>query len=188
LTPDQRATKDHERELAYEAKGVFATAYIVRYLVNGRHKFKVRETAKHDLLSGRCLFHRDFALIIVEGVGKKIKHFKQLMTHRIDWTEEARPLGRGSDDEDENNDEDRHKGIAMGAIVEDAPEDTQDAPVDMSQNKCDIVWEGVIPERVFKYFRANHIDTDSKGKDILTEKYEGLWDLAKKWSWDNDDL
>jgi U4/U6 small nuclear ribonucleoprotein PRP3 len=58
----------------------------------------------------------------------------------------------------------------------------------MSQNKCDIVWEGVIPERVFKYFRANHIDTDSKGKDILTEKYEGLWDLAKKWSWDNDDL
>lgn len=182
LTPEQRKEKEYQRMIAREQKGLFATAYLVRHLTNGRHIFKVRETAKHDMLSGLCIFHPNFALVIVEGVSKKIKHYKQLMTNRIDWTEEARARGGGSDASgSEDEDADKVKEEEKDAVKQ------EDGP-DMSENQCEIIWEGEIPERTFRIFRARHAETDSAGKEFLTPKYEGIWDLAKRWTWQDEDL
>lgn len=176
LSKEDRNQKDYDKLVkAEQANGLIVRAYIIKYLTNGRHKFKVRETAKHDALSGLCIFHPNFALVIVEGVAKKIKHYHQLMTHRIDWTEESRPQG---DESDEESGEDKDKS-------EDKDKDKDDGP-DMSENMCQQVWAGAIPERQFKIFRARHAETDAEGKKWLGA-YEGVWDLAKRWQFDKED-
>lgn len=141
----------------------------IKYLTNGRHKFKVRETAKKDQLSGVCIFHPSFALVLVEGTDKGLKHYRQLMEHRIDWTEEARPL------EDENEDEDE------------APKNDA-GPESLEDNKCELIWTGEVPDRAFKQFRARHAESDSRAKEWLTTRYEGYWDLAKRHIWEGEDL
>ncbi|BEJ14256.1 hypothetical protein CspHIS471_0400230 [Cutaneotrichosporon sp. HIS471] len=169
LSKDDRREKDYAKLAEAETKnGLQASVYLIRYLTNGRHKFKVRKTAEHDLLTGLTIFAPNFALVVVEGVAKKIKHYRQLMTSRIDWTEEPRALGEDSGSEEEEGDDEK-----------------KDGP-DMSTNRCEVVWEGEIPERTFKFFRARHAETDSEGKNFLGSKYEGLWDLAKRWNWDED--
>jgi len=148
----------------------------IKYLTNGRHKFKVRETAKKDHLSGVCIFNPNFALVLVEGVDKGIKHYKQLLLNRIDWTEQARPLGEGDgDDEDEDAD------------AGDKTEENGDSP-DMAENRCELIWEGEVQERTFKQFRARHSESDTSAKQWLTPKWEGMWDLAKRWVWNGEDL
>lgn len=179
LSKEERKEKEYAKLAEAENKnGLLASVYLIRYLTNGRHKFKVRETAKHDLLSGMCIFHSSFALVVVEGVAKKIKHYRQLMMSRIDWTEEPRAQGAASDSGSGSESEDDK---------EKSKEGEEDGP-DMSENKCELIWEGEIPERSFKFFRARHAETDSEGKNLLTSKYEGLWDLAKRWNWEGDDL
>lgn len=152
----------------------------IKYLSNGRHQYKVRETAKKDLLSGVCVFHPNFALVLVEGTDKGIKHYRQLMLHRIDWTEQARPraetdeggASKGEDDEDD-----------------DAGDDGDgDEKNDLADNKCELIWEGEVSERTFKGFRARHSESDTSAKEWLTPKWEGMWDLAKRWIWLGEDL
>lgn len=153
----------------------------IKYLTNGRHKYKVRETAKQDLLTGVCIFHSTFALVLVEGVDKGIKHYKKLLLSRIDWTEEARPLGEEEEDGDKDEDGDGGEPRGISGAAEPKPENMED-------NKCELIWEGEVPERAFRQFRARHAESDTKGKEWLTPKYEGMWDLAKKWQWAGEDL
>lgn len=154
--------------------------YRIKYLTNGRHKFKVRETAKANLLSGICIFHPSFALVMVEGIDKSIKHFKRLMLSRIDWTEQARPMAdadgdaSASDEDSGMNNNNNNNG--------------KEGEQDLADNKCELIWEGELPERVFKMFRARHVETDSKAKEWLTPRFEGMWDLAKRWQWAGEDL
>ncbi|KAK4686884.1 U4/U6 small nuclear ribonucleoprotein PRP3, partial [Tremellales sp. Uapishka_1] len=177
LTPEERKEKEY-RSVQYREKqgGVLAAVFKIKYLTNGRHIFKVRETAKHDFLSGVCVFHADFALVLVEGISKKMKHYKQLMLHRIDWTEEARPLGAEADGD---------AGSGEEAAAQPAK---QEGPESLAENKCELIWEGEVPERAYKGFRARHAETDTGAKEWLTTKYEGMWDLAKRYQWSGDDL
>lgn len=203
LTAEERKEKEYNQMVAKERNGIRGAVfkyvnslsilflhlliYIllgenrIKYLTNGRHKFKVRETAKANLLSGICIFHPSFALVMVEGIDKSIKHFKRLMLSRIDWTEQARPMADGdasaSDDEmsrDVNNNNNNDNG--------------KEGEQDLADNKCELIWEGELPERVFKMFRARHVETDSKAKEWLTPRFEGMWDLAKRWQWAGEDL
>lgn len=126
------------------------------------------------------MFNPNFALVLVEGVDKSIKHYKRLMLNRIDWTEQARPLGEDGD-ADADGDGDRN-----GAAKRDDDEDANGEG--LADNRCELIWEGEVPERTFKMFRARHADTDSKAKEWLTPKWEGMWDLAKRWVWQGEDL
>lgn len=148
----------------------------IKYLTNGRHKFKIRKTADSDNLSGVCIFHPSFALVFVEGIDKSIKHYRQLMLHRIDWTEQARPLGDAdADGEGGDDDEDADKGGNGDAH-------------DMSDNKCELIWEGEVQERTFRGFRPRHSESDTSAKEWLTSKWEGMWDLCKRAVWEGEDL
>ncbi|UOH80211.1 hypothetical protein LQV05_002860 [Cryptococcus neoformans] len=186
LTAEERKEKEYNQMVARERNGIRGAVFKIKYLTNGRHKFKVRETAKADLLSGICIFHPSFALVMVEGVEKSIKHFKRLMLSRIDWTEQARPMADGDGGEDADADAD------VGAPGSDAEMDTRmnnkEGEQDLADNKCELIWEGELPERVFKMFRARHVETDSKAKEWLTPRFEGMWDLAKRWQWAGEDL
>lgn len=168
LTPAERKEKEYQLMLAKERKGLHGAVFKIRYLTNGRHKYKVRETAKSDLLSGICLFSPNFAIVLVEGVDKSIKHYKKLMLSRIDWTEQARPMAEGDKSEDEDKDDEE--------------------PGDLADNKCELIWEGEVPERTFKQFRARHAETDGAAKEWLTPKWEGMWDLAKRTVWKGEEM
>ncbi|OCF39849.1 U4/U6 small nuclear ribonucleoprotein PRP3 [Kwoniella heveanensis CBS 569] len=180
LTPEQRREKEYNQLVAREKRGIYGAVFKIKYLTNGRHKFKIRETAKSDLLSGVCIFHPNFALVLVEGVDKSIKHYKKLLLSRIDWTEKARPLDHDgpADDDGDDDKEDRERD---GGEEEDGDDE-------MADNKCELIWEGEVPERTFKMFRARHAETDSKAKEWLTPKWEGMWDLAKRWTWQGEEV
>ncbi|WWC60182.1 uncharacterized protein I303_102747 [Kwoniella dejecticola CBS 10117] len=179
LTPEQRKEKEYNQLVARERKGIHGAVFKIKYLTNGRHRFKIRETAKSDLLSGVCIFHPKFAVVLVEGVDKSIKHYKKLLLSRIDWTEEARPLN-DNDDEDKDEEDGEAGSRANAGAHGEGPESLED-------NKCELIWEGEVPERTFRLFRARHAETDSKAKEWLTPKWEGMWDLAKRWVWQGEE-
>ena len=118
----------------------------------------------------------------MEGTDKGIKHYCQLMENRIDWTEEARPLG---DEEADEDDADGDKAMNGGGG---APAATQAGPESLEDNKCELIWSGEVPERAFRLFRARHAESDTKAKEWLTGRYEGYWDLAKRHVWAGDDF
>lgn len=153
----------------------------IKYLTNGRHKFKVRETAKKDLLTGVCIFHPSFALVLVEGTDKGIKHYRQLMENRIDWTEEARPRAEDAAEEDADAD-------AEGGAAPESSKGGQAEPDSLEDNMCELIWSGEIPDRTFNQFRARHAETDHRAKDWLTTRYEGYWDLAKRHVWTGEEF
>ena len=149
----------------------------IKKLTNGRHIFKVRETAKKDQLTGVSIFHPSFALVLVEGTDLGIKHYRQLMENRIDWTEEARPQGDDADAEDDDDD----------AQLSSAKQDKEKAD-SLADNKCELIWTGEVPDRAFRQFKARHAESDTGAKGWLTARYEGYWDLAKRHIWEGEDL
>ncbi|WVQ86164.1 hypothetical protein IAT38_008332 [Cryptococcus sp. DSM 104549] len=179
LTAEERKEKEYQQMLAREQKGIHAAVFKIKYLTNGRHKFKVRETAKSDLLTGLCIYHPSFALVLVEGTDKGMKHYKKLMLSRIDWTEQARPLGEEGD----------ASGSGSGSEGEGGGKGkAQDGDQDLADNKCELLWEGEVPERSFRMFKPRHVESDMRAREWLTQKYEGMWDLAKRYKWDGEDL
>ncbi|KIR67823.1 U4/U6 small nuclear ribonucleoprotein PRP3 [Cryptococcus bacillisporus CA1873] len=180
LTAEERREKEYNQMVAKERNGIRGAVFKIKYLTNGRHKFKVRETAKANLLSGICIFHPSFALVMVEGIDKSIKHFKRLMLSRIDWTEQARPMADADGDGDASA-SDQDSGMNNN-------NNGKEGEQDLADNKCELIWEGELPERVFKMFRARHVETDSKAKEWLTPRFEGMWDLAKRWQWAGEEF
>lgn len=155
----------------------------IKYLVNGAHKFKIRATAEQLALHGMLIFHPDFALVYVEGSAASLKKYKRLLLVRIDWTEEARPKTFGGPDgmDLDNNDED---GQADGRA---GWQPMQEKPESLADNKCEIVWEGELPQKNFRSFRYRNVESDRDGKEVLGKGREGVWDLAKKWIWEGVD-
>jgi U4/U6 small nuclear ribonucleoprotein PRP3 len=106
------------------------------------------------------------------------------MLKRIDWTEQARPLeydkgGSGGEGEGEG-------GEDGDEVMKE--KDADEGPDSLDDNVCEMIWSGEIPERIFKQFRARHAESDTKAKEWLTGRYEGYWDLAKKYQWKGEDL
>jgi U4/U6 small nuclear ribonucleoprotein PRP3 len=83
--------------------------------------------------------------------------YKKLMLNRIDWTEKVEPR--------------------EGSV---APENPEDADVDMTKNRCTLVWEGEVKQRGFKKFSTERCPTDAMAKERLERaKMENMWTLAK---------
>lgn len=156
----------------------------VKYLVNGAHKFKVKKTADQLSLNGVLIFHKDFALIYVEGSAASLKKYKRLLTVRIDWTEEARPRvvetdGMAVDDnEDQDGEEVAQQNTGWQSM--------QERPESLADNKCEVIWEGEVAEKTFRTFRYANAESDKEAKDRLGQR-SGFWDLAKKWIWEDVD-
>lgn len=133
-------------------------------MTNPLHKAKVRKNADQLFLTGLCMFHPKFALVLVEGSSQAIKNFKRLMMHRIDWTEETTLIKTGQED--------------------DAGDAVEEEPVSLADNSCDLVWEGEHRERLFRGFRAKNTPTDHLAREALG-KVEGVFDSARKIGVDN---
>lgn len=183
LTDEQRREKLERKMIKEETRGIVGAAFKIRYLVNGAHRFKIRSNAEQLGLHGLLLFHRDFALVYVEGSSAALKKYKRLMTVRIDWTEEARPKaqepeGMQDNEQDEDDEEDARPR---------SWQPVQERPESLADNRCEIVWEGEVPEKSFRSFRYRNVETDREAKEVLGKQREGVWDLSKRWIWEQDE-
>jgi U4/U6 small nuclear ribonucleoprotein PRP3 len=168
LTKEQRHEKLAQQQEGDVAKGIFVTVYRIDDLANGRHRFKIGKNAEQDALTGVCIMHPKFNLVIVEGGKHSVQHFKKLMLNRINWTENDGPNAVR-----EGNKE------ALAKWLE--AEDENGELKDLSLNTCQLVFEGEEKQRAFKkWLGARVCQTDAEAKAVLTRaKMDSFWNLAK---------
>lgn len=167
LTQEQKNEKLAEQQAGDAAKGIHTSVYRIESLANGRHRFKIFKNAEQNALTGICILHPKFSLVIVEGGQHSIKVFKKLMLNRIDWTENSAP---------NNVREGNKEAMAQWLQAEDEKGDLKY----LGLNKCTLIWEGEEKTRAFRKWGSRVCETDSAAKEALSRsKMETFWTLAK---------
>ncbi|KAH8426319.1 U4/U6-U5 snRNP complex subunit PRP3 [Aspergillus melleus] len=169
LTKEERRDKLARQQEKDADKGIHMTVYRIDSLANGRNRFKISKNAEQNALTGVCVMHPRFNLVIVEGGAHSINNYRKLMMNRIDWTENAGPNAV-------------REGNREAQVAWLAAEDEQTGDLkDLSSNSCSLLWEGQVKARAFrKWLGARVCETDSQAKDVLARaKMENFWALAK---------
>ncbi|TDL18683.1 PRP3-domain-containing protein [Rickenella mellea] len=198
LTGEQRREKMERKMEGEERKGLVGAVFKVKTLSDPAHRFKVRKNAEQMHLTGIVIFHPAFSMVYVEGAAKMVRNYKRLLLHRMQWTEAAR--ARGAEDAELELDSSPPSPSAN------APPDTTAAStsasasttvpgadgefgtVSLAENRCDLVWEGALRERVFKGFRPRSCPTDAAAREALGVKMAGYWDTTKNWRGEEEEL
>lgn len=168
LTKEQRREKLAAQQEQDAALGIFVSVYRIESLASGRNRFKVSKNAEQNALTGICIMHPKFNLVIVEGGKHSITNYRKLMLNRIDWTENPGPDTSATS---------KSEGQPLWLSTEDDKGELRD----FSHNSCTLLWEGQAKARSFKrWLGARVCETDSAAKDALTRaKMENFWTLAK---------
>ena len=167
LTKDQKHEKLATQQASDAARGIHAAVFKIDSLANGRHRFKISKNAEQNALTGICILHPKFCLVIVEGGQVSMKFYKKLMLNRIDWTENS-----GSNQAREGNQE------ALASWL--SAEDEKGNIKDLSLNTCTLIWEGEQKSRAFRKWGSKVCETDKEAKDALSrQKMDSFWTLAK---------
>ncbi len=168
LTKEQRAQKIAAKQDADAAKGVKVAVFKIGSLAHGQHRYKVDINAKEHSLTGICILHPRFCLVVVEGGAHSIRNYTKLMLNRIRWTEVSAPSST-SDKGDRHEEADWLK-----------PVDDKGNLKDFGENKCTLVWEGEEKSRSFRKWGSRVCKTDAEAKEALSRaKMENFWTLAK---------
>lgn len=167
LTKEQRHEKLTLNQQKDAAKGIHLMVFKIDNLANGSHRFKIAKNAEQMALTGICIMHPRFNLVIVEGGEHSIRQYRKLMLQRIDWTE---------------NSPTRIKDSTKAEALQDwlKAEDEKGDLKDMTLNKCVLVFEGEEKSRAFRKWGTKVCETDSASRDALQRaKMENFWTLAK---------
>lgn len=167
LTKDQRHEKLALNQEKDAAKGIRLMVFKIDNLSNGSHRFKIAKNAEQMALTGICVMHPRFNLVIVEGGEHSIRFYRKLMLQRIEWTQ---------------NSPTRLKEGTKAEALQDwlKAEDEKGELKDMSLNKCVLVFEGEEKARAFRKWGSKVCETDSAAREALQRaKMENFWALAK---------
>ncbi|EHK97633.1 hypothetical protein M7I_6603 [Glarea lozoyensis 74030] len=167
LTKEQRHEKLALNQEKDSAKGIRMMVFKIDNLSNGSHRFKISKNAEQMALTGICVMHPRFNLVIVEGGEHSIRQYRKLMLQRIDWTE---------------NSPTRIKEGTKAEALQDwlKAEDEKGELKDMTLNKCTLVFEGEEKARAFRKWGSKVCETDSAAREALTRaKMENFWTMAK---------
>ncbi|GAB0132677.1 hypothetical protein EsDP_00001106 [Epichloe bromicola] len=166
LSNEQKTEKLVKNQQKDADRGIHILAFKIASLANGQHRYKIGVNAAQMALSGTCIMHPKFNLVIVEGGAWSIGKYKKLMLSRIDWTENS-PSRRREDDnapEKEWLQAENSDGVLK----------------DMSLNHCTLIFEGEQKARAFRKWSTKVCETDSEARDILARaKMDNFWSLAK---------
>jgi U4/U6 small nuclear ribonucleoprotein PRP3 len=167
LTKEQRHEKLALNQEKDAAKGIRMMVFKIDNLANGAHRYKIGKNAEQMALTGVCIIHPRFNLVVVEGGEHSIRAYRKLMLQRIDWTE---------------NSPTRVKEGSKQEALQDwmKAEDEKGELKDLSLNKCQLVFEGELKARAFRKWGSKVCETDSAARDILKKsKVENFWAHAK---------
>ncbi|EFY84839.1 U4/U6 small nuclear ribonucleoprotein Prp3 [Metarhizium acridum CQMa 102] len=166
LGDDQKKEKLSKNQQRDADKGIHLLVFKISSLANGQHRYKIGMNATQLALSGICIMHPKFNLVVVEGGAWSINKYKKLMLNRIDWTENS-PSRTGDDRPNSGRD-------WLQA------EDQDGALKDMSLNECKLVFEGEQKARVFRRWSSKVCETDAEAREALARaKLETFWSMAK---------
>ena len=145
---------------------LFMLMFKINSLANGQHRYKIGVNAEQLALTGTCIMHPRFNLVVVEGGEWSTTKFRKLMLQRIDWTENA-----------PSRDKDNKKGLERDWLV---AENEKGELKDMSLNECKLVFEGEQKARAFRKWGSRVCETDAEARSVLARaKMENFWSLAK---------
>lgn len=166
LTKDQQHEKLQANQEKDAAKGLHLVVFKIGSLANGQHRFKVQKTAEQLALTGICVMHPKFSLVVAEGGQWSMNKYKKLMCNRIDWTENV----------PSRNPKKGQKELQQWLMAEDDKGHLKD----MTSNYCKLVFEGEVKTRVFKRWTAKVAETDAEARDLLARsKMENFWSTAR---------
>ena len=166
LTKDQRREKLVQNQAKDTAKGIRILVFKIDSLANGQHRYKIGINAEQLGLTGTCIMHPRFSLIVVEGGEWGIKKYKKLMLNRIDWSENA-------PSRDSTVQGKQQRGWLKA-------EDGRGQLKDMSTNSCTLIFEGEVKVQAFRKWGSKICETDSEAREVLSRvKMENFWQLAK---------
>ncbi|KAI5457230.1 pre-mRNA processing factor 3-domain-containing protein [Mariannaea sp. PMI_226] len=166
LTKEQRNEKLATNQQKDADKGIYLLVFKIGSLANGQHRYKIGVNAEQLGLTGTCIMHPKFNLVVVEGGEWSIKKYRKLMLNRIDWTENSHSRDR----EGRPND-------ARDWLV---AENTNGELKDMSLNECKLVFEGEQKARAFRKWGSRVCETDAEAREILARfKMDNFWSQAK---------
>ncbi|KAJ7143325.1 hypothetical protein C8R43DRAFT_1130752 [Mycena crocata] len=185
LTDEQRREKVETKKVEEDKRGIYGAVFKIKILSDRAHRWKVRKNAEQLNLTGLCILNPHFSMVYVEGAAKFIKNYKRLMMHRIAWTEAARP--RGAEEVVLENRESDGEGAEASGKGKGKAVDEEGA-ISLEDNKCYLVWEGMLRDRSFSEFNARSCPTDGAAKELLGEKLKGYWDQAKNWKAEEEEL
>lgn len=168
LSKEAAHAKLAEQQAQDAARGIHAAVYKIDSLANGRHRFKISMNAQQYSLTGICIQHPRFCLVIVEGGEHSVSAYKKLMLQRIDWTENVAATAAVR--------EGNKEALAEWLRAENERGEVKD----LGLNKCVLIWEGEMKTRAFRKWGSRVCETDAAAKEALARaKMESFWTLAK---------
>lgn len=172
LTKEERHEKLATNQAKDVAKGVHVLVFKIGSLANGQHRYKISINATQNGLSGVCIMHPKFNLIIVEGGEHSISSYKKLMLRRIDWTEALPPREK---------DALAATGGQTGTVRDWLKAEDENGQLkDLSANKCVLLFEGETKTQVFKKWGSKICETDQEAREFLAHrKMDSFWTQAK---------
>lgn len=164
LSKEQKHEKLVNNQEKDAAKGLHLLVFKIGSLANGQHRYKLQKNAEQLALTGICIMHPTFNLVIVEGGQWSINKYKKLMCNRIDWTENV-------PSRDQKQGQQRQWLMA---------EDDSGVLKDMTSNYCTLLFEGEVKTRVFKRWTSKVAETDAEARDLLARsRMENFWSTAR---------
>ncbi|KAG4095028.1 pre-mRNA processing factor 3-domain-containing protein [Neocallimastix lanati (nom. inval.)] len=171
LTKEERREKLKKKLMEDTSKVVQVAVFKVNDLSDGQKRYKVDINAQQLYLTGIVIVCPTQCMVVVEGGPKGIKQYKKLMLRRIDWSD-SKKMNTDEEQGDEGEKEEGDNGTGEGETSKEKKE-----------NKCFLVWEGSIKERLFKNgFKFKPCPTEYKVQETL-EKFNAThyWELVKNY-------
>ncbi|RDA84247.1 hypothetical protein CP532_2930 [Ophiocordyceps camponoti-leonardi (nom. inval.)] len=166
LTREQKQEKLAKNQENDANRGIHILVFGITTLVNGQHRYKIGVNAEQLDLTGICIMHPKYNLVIVEGGAWSTSRYKKLMLQRMKWTENSssrRPETR------QNSGRYWLQAESDGGSLKDT-----------SSNECRLIFEGELKERAFRKWGSKICETDAQARESLARVgMENFWTLAK---------
>ena len=124
-------------------------------------------------------------MVYMEGAAQFMRNYRRLVMTRIAWSEAARPRG-GEDVKLENPDVEEDAEANTAAVG--AKGTATDGPRSSEDNKCCLVWGGMLKDWAFSNLKGKSCPMDRDAKELLCESLKGYWDMAKNWKAEEEEL
>lgn len=162
LTKEQRSEKRNRKMAEDTSEAVTVALFLVKDMSHPYHRTKVDLNAQQNKLTG-CVIECEspkLSLVIVEGGPKAIKRYTRLMMVRMKWR------GENIFNEEEEEESDNKEG-------------EESAHKFNPENKCDLVWSGMMPGRMFNHFAFQTCESATIARKVLEAKgVPNFWDQA----------
>eukprot|EP01102_Stenamoeba_stenopodia_P015141 TRINITY_DN512_c0_g1_i1.p1 TRINITY_DN512_c0_g1~~TRINITY_DN512_c0_g1_i1.p1 ORF type:complete len:781 (+),score=284.48 TRINITY_DN512_c0_g1_i1:88-2430(+) len=163
LTKEQRSEKLRKKYTEDTSVQTHVAVYQVDDLRDNRKKAKIRKNAVQNNFTGCLLMYHGHNIVVVEGGPKGLNRFKKLMLRRIAWNSKSEG-GEEANEDDETTTTSAGDDAANGGG---------------GDNRCLLVWEGIILKPNFKHFVVIDVKSESEARRVLREhSIEHFFDMA----------